>query len=113
MAITKKNVVCRACHAHCGLIVDFEDGVPIATHGDKHNPAFSGYSCIKGRRLASHHTLPSRLLSSKQRSPAGGHQDVHWRDAAADVAAKLKHIIAEHGPDSVALYIGTVRGSRQ
>ena len=107
MAITKKNVVCRACHAHCGLIVDFEDGVPIATHGDKHNPAFSGYSCIKGRRLASHHTLPSRLLSSKQRSPAGGHQDVHWRDAAADVAAKLKHIIAEHGPDSVALYIGT------
>ena len=107
MAITKKNVVCRACHAHCGLIVDFEDDRPIATHGDKDNPAFSGYSCIKGRRLAHHHSLPSRLLSSKKRAPDGQHQNVHWRDASAEMAEKLQHIIREHGPDSVALYIGT------
>ncbi|MGK0499766.1 MAG: hypothetical protein ACJAYG_001408, partial [Oceanicoccus sp.] len=38
--------------------------MPVATHGDKDNPAFAGFSCIKGRRLANHHTLPSRLLSS-------------------------------------------------
>jgi anaerobic selenocysteine-containing dehydrogenase len=107
MTIEKKHVMCRACHAHCGLIVDFEDGVPVSTHGDKHNPAFDGFSCIKGRRLSHHHTLPSRLLSSKKSSADGSHHDIHWQDAAGEMAQRLEAIIAEHGPDSVALYIGT------
>jgi anaerobic selenocysteine-containing dehydrogenase len=107
MSIEKKHVMCRACHAHCGLIVDFKDGTPVATHGDKNNLAFAGFSCIKGRRLANHHTLPSRLLSSKKRAADGSHHDIHWQDAAAEMAERLQGIIAEHGPDSVAMYIGT------
>jgi anaerobic selenocysteine-containing dehydrogenase len=107
MTKQQKHVMCRSCHAHCGLVVDFEDGLPTATHGDKDNPAFAGFSCIKGRRLVNHHTLPSRLLSSKKRGPDGQHYDIHWQDAAAEMAEKLQGIIAEHGPDSVAMYIGT------
>ncbi len=107
MSKERKHVMCRSCHAHCGLIVDFEDGVPVATHGDKDNPAFAGFSCIKGRRLANHHTLPSRLLSSQKRGPDGVHHDIHWRDAARETAERLQAIISEHGPDSVAMYIGT------
>ena len=107
MTKQKKHVMCRSCHAHCGLVVDFEDGLPTATHGDKDNPTFAGFSCIKGRRLVNHHTLPSRLLSSKKRGPDGHHYDIQWQDAAAEMAEKLQGIIAEHGPDSVAMYIGT------
>ncbi|MFT6289372.1 MAG: anaerobic selenocysteine-containing dehydrogenase [Alcanivorax sp.] len=107
MSTEKKYVMCRSCHAHCGLIVDFKDGVPVATHGDKDNPAFAGFSCIKGRRLANHHTLPSRLLSSQKRAADGSYHDIHWQDAAAEMAERLQGIIAEHGPNSVAMYIGT------
>lgn len=107
MSLERKHVICRSCHAHCGLIVDFQDGVPVATHGDKDNPAFSGYSCLRGRRLADQHTLDSRLLHSKKRMPDGTHQDIHWEDAAKEAADKIKAIQDEHGPNSVAIYIGT------
>ena len=103
----QQHVMCRACHAHCGLIVDFEDGRPVATHGDKDNPEFEGYSCIKGRRLASYHDLDSRLLTSYAGMRDGAERPIHWRDAAREIAGQLERIVAEHGPDAVASYVGT------
>lgn len=106
----KEYVVCRACHAQCGLIVEFdESNRPIKTYGDKDNVAYSGYSCIKGRELANNHTLPSRLLHSKKRtsSTANTHENIDWRLAAQEIAKRTKEITDEHGPNSVALYIGT------
>ncbi|MEM6852213.1 MAG: molybdopterin-dependent oxidoreductase, partial [Pseudomonadota bacterium] len=102
-----EHVICRACHAHCGLIVDFEGNIPVATHGDKDNPVFHGYSCVKGRRLADYHTLPTRLLSSQKRRADGSHAPISWRAAADESADRLKAIIDQHGPDAVALYVGT------
>ena len=104
---TQKHVICRACQAQCGLIVDFEDGKPIATHGDKDNPAYFGFSCIKGRDYADDHAAPGRLLHSQMRGPDGSFSSIAWIDAASKIAERLKPIIAEHGPDSVALYLGT------
>lgn len=107
MSLERKHVICRSCHAHCGLIVDFEDGKPVATHGDKDNPAFAGYSCLRGRRLADQHSADTRLLSSKKRMPGGDYQDINWETAAAEMADKIKAIQDEHGPNSVAIYVGT------
>ena len=103
----QKHVMCRACHAHCGLIVDFENGVPVKTHGDKDNPEFEGYSCIKGRQLAGYHSLDSRLLTSYKGMKQGDKQAIHWRDAASEIAEKLTGIVDQHGPDAVASYVGT------
>ncbi len=103
----RKHVICRACHAHCGLIVDFENGAPVAAHGDKDNPAFHGYSCVKGRGMMNYHSLSTRLLHSQKRRPDGGHDPIAWRDAANEIAAKVDDIVAKHGPDAVALYVGT------
>lgn len=107
MVKEQKHVICRACHASCGLIVDFEDGAPVATHGDKNNPVFFGYSCIKGRRLADYHTLPTRLLQSQKRLDDGSFQPISWRDAASESAEKIKAIIDRDGPNAVAAYVGT------
>jgi len=103
----QRHVMCRACHAHCGLIVDFENGVPVKTHGDKENPEFEGYSCIKGRRLGSYHSLDTRLLTSYKGMKQGQKHAVHWRDAASEIAQRLGKIVDEHGPDAVASYVGT------
>lgn len=105
--VERKNVICRSCHAHCGLIVDFEDGIPVKTVGDKNNPAFEGYSCIRGRRLADQHSMNTRLLHSKKRKPDGTHADISWETAAQETALKIQAIQDKHGPNSVAIYIGT------
>lgn len=107
MAGTQKPVTCRACHAQCGLLVDFEDGRPIATHGDKNNPVYHGYSCIKGREFANDHRLPSRLTHSLARGENGTHRGVASAEATAEIAARVKALTDAHGPRSVALYIGT------
>ncbi|MGV6807095.1 MAG: molybdopterin-containing oxidoreductase family protein, partial [bacterium] len=103
----QKHTICRACHAGCGLVVDFEDGVPVATHGVKDNPAFYGYSCIKGRRLADQHSFESRLIRSQKKQDDGAFADIDWRQAAAESAERIQQIIDQHGPDSVAMFIGT------
>ena len=106
MSLEQKHVICRACHAQCGLIVDFKDGKPVATHGNKDNPAYAGFSCSKGRDLQNYHSYPSRLKHSLKKS-SGEYVDYEWKTAAKEMAKKIELIISEHGPDSVALYIGT------
>jgi anaerobic selenocysteine-containing dehydrogenase len=106
-SIERKPIVCRVCHAQCALLVDFEDGVPVAVHGDKDNPAYHGYSCIKGRQIAEMPYLPSRLTHSIKRQPDGSYAPIAADQAAIEIADKIKSIVAEHGPRSVALYIGT------
>jgi len=104
---TRKYTVCRACQAMCGLVVDFEDGRPVATHGDKDNPAYFGFSCIKGREYADDHASPNRLLHSQKRISGDTFAPIGWQDAANEIAGKIAKIIDAHGPDSVALYLGT------
>jgi anaerobic selenocysteine-containing dehydrogenase len=105
--VIRQPILCRACHVSCGLLVDMVDGKPTKIHGDKNNPAYRGYSCIKGRQLGNYHSLPSRLLHSQKKMPDGSHAPIASDDATAEIAAKIKTLIAEHGPRSIAFYIGT------
>ncbi len=107
MTVERKPIVCRVCHAQCALLVDFEDGKPIAVHGDKDNPAYHGYSCIKGRQIATLPYLPSRLTHSLKRQEDGTYAPIASDQAAIEIADKIKAIVDQHGPRSVALYIGT------
>lgn len=102
-----KHVICRACHVQCGLIVNFEDGQPVSSHGDKNNPAYFGYSCLKGRELFKFHNSSSRLLSSLKRQTDGSFEPISWEDAARESALKIKDIVDAHGPHSVAMFVGT------
>ncbi|MDB5971379.1 MAG: nitrate reductase [Hydrocarboniphaga sp.] len=101
------NFVCRICSASCNLVAERQDGVIQTIRGDKHDPVYYGYSCIKGREAAHVHQLPSRLLHSMKRQADGSHEAIAAPQATTEIAARLKAIVAEHGPRSVALYIGT------
>jgi len=99
--------LCGACHAQCSLLAELDEhGRPGKVHGDKNNPAYHGFSCIKGREFANDHLLPERLLRSKKRAGAG-FVDIGWETAAAEIAGRVEAILDKHGPDSVALFIGT------
>lgn len=104
---TVAHTVCRFCHAQCGLLVELKDGRPVKVYGDKDDPAYHGFSCIKGRALPSYHTDPERLLTSMKRLPGGDHARIGSEQALDEIAAKLTALIETYGPRSVAIYVGT------
>lgn len=107
VSVAKVHTLCRMCHLSCSLVVDMVDGKPVQVRGDKDNPIFQGFSCIRGRQLGQYGTLPSRLKHSLARNAAGELQPVSVDQAVEEIATKLKNIIDEHGPRSVAIYNGT------
>lgn len=76
----------------------------IAIAGDKLHPANKGRLCVKGSALGETVGLEGRLLYPQVRD-ADGLRRVSWDDALDKVAGTWRSIIAEHGPDAVALYV--------
>ncbi|WP_439484843.1 molybdopterin-containing oxidoreductase family protein [Blastomonas fulva] len=97
---------CRFCHANCAILVETEGDTVVRVSGDPEDPVFGGYTCIKGRQLPEAHHHPERLLAS-QKKGAQGFAPIATQQALDEIAAKLKPLIEEHGPDSVAIYAGT------
>ena len=106
MVETKKSF-CRFCHAFCAIEVDVEDNKVIEVRGDTSDPIYGGYTCIKGRHLPDQHNHPDRLRTSLKRMPDGSFQPIPSEQALDEIAEKLRSIIDEHGPRSVASYNGT------
>src|SRR5258706_5795843 len=102
--------ICRFCHANCGILVEVEDGRPVRVTGDRANPAYHGFTCAKGRQLPALHAHPDRLLHSQKRVAPGRFASIASERAIDEVAERIQSLIAEHGPRSVALYVGTYSG---
>ncbi len=106
MAIVTTPTFCRFCHANCAMLADVENGRVLAVRGDPQDALYKGYTCIKGRQLAEAHNHETRLHHHQKRGPEG--LSAVAPDAAFDdIAARLQAIVAQHGPNSVAVYSGT------
>lgn len=101
-----KPAICRLCPAFCPIRVTLEDGRAVAATGDPEAPLYGGYACPKGRALPEQHASPLRLLHSLKRG-ANGFARIASGDAIREIAERTRRIAREHGPRSVALYIGT------
>jgi len=89
------RTTCPYCGVGCGVIA----GPAGAISGDKDHPANFGRLCSKGSALGETLTLPNRLLH-----PALRGQRVTWDTALDEIASRFSEAIAQHGPDSVAIY---------
>jgi anaerobic selenocysteine-containing dehydrogenase len=107
MTTTTVPSICRVCTAHCPILVEVEGGRAVRISGDPANDLYGGYTCAKGRALPEQHANPHRLLHSMKRGADGTHRPIAAEDAIDEVAGRVAAILAEHGPRSVALYIGT------
>lgn len=101
------HAICRSCAAMCPLVVDMDDGRPVSILGDKNNPVYHGYSCIKGREMVSQVQSPYRLYSSQRRRADGSFESISSATALDEIASKLADIIDRSGPRAVATYAGT------
>jgi assimilatory nitrate reductase catalytic subunit len=88
------NTTCPYCGVGCGVTV--HDG---AVTGDADHPANHGKLCVKGSTLAL--TLDD---SNRLTHPTIGGRRSSWDEALDRIAETCAATIAEHGPDSVAIY---------
>ena len=106
MAVETHRTFCRFCHANCAMLADVEDGKVIAVRGDPEDPVYGGYTCVKGRELPDSHNAAHRLIHSLVRRD-GEFVETAMGETLDHVADKLRAIIAEHGPHSVAVFMGS------
>ena len=97
---------CRICSAYCPVLVTLDQGQVVKVEGNPGAPLYDGYTCPKGRALPAFHNRPDRLLHSMKRQTDGSYQPIATDLAIAEIAERLKHIIAQHGPRSVAGFLG-------
>ena len=107
MAVETHRTFCRFCHANCAMLADVEDGKVIAVRGDPDDPVYGGYTCLKGRELPDSHNAAHRLTQSLVRGADGEFVSTPMPEALAHVGDELKRIIAQHGPHSVAIFMGS------
>src|SRR5262245_41699767 len=104
-----KFTFCRICEALCGLEVDVEDNRVVAIRPDEHHVATEGFGCMKGLKQHKLFGSPDRVKYPLKRVGSDW-QRVSWDQALAEIGAKVKGIVANYSPNSIAMYVGTAAG---
>jgi len=101
---TTVRTTCPYCGVGCGVRAQVGQDGALAIAGDEAHPASQGRLCVKGAALGETVGLEGRLLAPMLRTEAGLHE-ASWEEALDRVAGGFQKIVAEHGPDAVALYV--------
>ncbi|WP_410217416.1 molybdopterin-dependent oxidoreductase [Paracoccus sp. (in: a-proteobacteria)] len=94
------RTTCPYCGVGCGVLAtpDGQGGLRIA--GDPDHPANRGRLCVKGAALGETVATQGRLLT-----PRIGGAEAGWDQALDLIAERFGQAIAQHGPESVAMYV--------
>jgi len=98
------RTTCGYCSVGCGMLLGVRDGQAVAVRGDPDHPVNEGRLCPKG--LSEHHTIAAagRLHQPMVRDdPSAPLSATTWDDALGRLAGGFAAIVAEHGPDAVAI----------
>jgi anaerobic selenocysteine-containing dehydrogenase len=96
---------CPLCEATCGLEVTFRAGQVHVIRGDRDDVFSHGFICPKGSTIKQLDADPDRVRRPMVRRGETW-TEVGWDDAFAEIDRRLTPIVAEHGRDAVAAYLG-------
>jgi anaerobic selenocysteine-containing dehydrogenase len=96
---------CPLCEATCGLAIELDGDHVVKVRGDDDDVFSRGYLCPKGATIGELEHDPDRLTAPRVRRD-GDLVEATWDQAFGEVADRLRAIVEEHGPDSVAVYLG-------
>jgi len=86
-----------------------DGGRVVGVRPDDAHVVTRGFSCPKGLRQHEIYASPDRLLAPEKRT--GGRWDqIGWDEALGEIGGKVRQIRRDHGPDSIAMYVGTAAG---
>ncbi|TPG16278.1 molybdopterin-dependent oxidoreductase [Pedococcus bigeumensis] len=103
--MTTAYLTCPLCEATCGLAVTLEGKAIRSVRGDDEDAFSHGFICPKGASLKALHEDPDRLRHPMVKRDGRWHE-VSWDEAFEEVDRRLAPLIAEHGSDAVAFYLG-------
>ncbi len=98
------RTTCGYCSVGCGMLLGAKGNRAVAVMGDPDHPVNAGRLCPKG--LSEHHTIAAEgrlTVPLARHGPGAAARRVGWDEALAAVAGGFRRILAENGPDSVAV----------
>ena len=101
-----KRIVCGACDLYCGLLahVDVAKNQFVKITANPDHPLMPNSICRIGMRGMDYVSHPDRLLHPRRRvgeRGSGAWEEVSWEEALDDIAARLRRIVEEDGPEAV------------
>ncbi len=96
---------CNLCEAMCGLKVEYEGHNILSIKGDKNDVFSQGHICPKAVALKDLYEDPDRLRQPMERT-AEGWKEISWQEAFDKAAAGIKKVQADHGINSLGVYLG-------
>jgi anaerobic selenocysteine-containing dehydrogenase len=106
--IENVKTFCRNCSALCAMEIEVEDGRMLRARPDGSVSPYGAYLCPKGlSAIEFHNGAEGRLFESLARGGDGVLAPVEAEAALDTIGAKLKALVAQHGPRCVAVYHGT------
>ncbi len=106
--ITKRSY-CKICTNQCGVVVEVAGNEIVRVKGDFEHPLSKGYTCPKGRAIGRSHHNPAAITQPMMRKD-GELVAASWDECLDDLAARLRAVVDEHGPNSVGFYFGSGLG---
>src|ERR671910_2945412 len=103
--MAKHYRTCPFCEATCGLEIETEGREVVSVRGDADDVFSRGFICPKAYGIKQLHEDPDRLTTPLVRRD-GELVEASWEEAFAEIDRRLSPILAEHGRDAVAVYLG-------
>jgi anaerobic selenocysteine-containing dehydrogenase len=96
---------CPFCEATCGLEIETEGREVVSVRGDTEDVFSHGFICPKAYGVKQLHEDPDRLTTPLIRRD-GELVGASWDEAFEEIDRRLTPLIAEHGKNAVAVYLG-------
>lgn len=103
----KRAVCTKDCPDTCGLLAKVENGRIVKVKGDPDHPYTQGFICRKGARFPEHVHGEARItVPLKRTGPKGSGEfaPVTWDEALDEVAANIRRVADEYGPEAILPY---------
>lgn len=93
--------LCGGCSAWCGMWIHVKNGRVWKVTGQKDHPASRGRLCARGHASPFWAYNKDRITHPMRRTRDNWFEPITWDEAFSEIAAKLKKVLAEHGPQPV------------
>ena len=111
IATTWTRTTCAYCGTGCEMNVGTTNNHLVSIKPIFDAPVSKGHLCVKGRYAFDFVTAEDRVITPMIRTNDGW-QTASWDEAISFTATKLRQIVNDHGPDSVAI-LGSARGTNE
>ncbi|WP_435058849.1 molybdopterin oxidoreductase family protein [Streptomyces sp. bgisy060] len=97
--------ICPLCEATCGLVLTLDGTRITGARGDREDVFSQGFICPKGAAFPEVDADPDRLRTPMVRKD-GRLQEATWGEAFDTIAARIRPLVEDYGPDSVGIVLG-------